>query len=209
MIILKQPWGHLGDNLQISTIPETAFNHFGKKDVYISNYNACFNPEIHKLIWEMNPYIAGFINQDNSFIQWKMRPEGHIASIEYAYGLPPVSRIPKIYYNYSDVKKEFYKNKCFIDLHSSQENFIRIQRSKNNFPIFFQNFKSDCEVYQIGFKNVEFVQNYSLEFPVYEIESLFEYCDLIKYCKRFITCWSGLSALVSAIKRESELPKAE
>jgi len=55
-IIISQPWGGLGDNLQYSTLPEL----FSKKgyDVYISNNNKVRNNEIFDLIWKMNPYIT-------------------------------------------------------------------------------------------------------------------------------------------------------
>lgn len=209
MIILKQVWGHLGDNLQLSTIPEAAYNHYGKKCVYISNHNVCSNQEIKKLIWDMNPYIAGFTDQDASFPSWQMISQGHIASIENSYGLPPISKYPKIYYNFNDSKKDFYKNKIFIDLTSSSENSVRVQQSINKISEYFNNFKPECEVYQIRVGEYCFAKNFETGFPMYTLNSLFEYCDLIKYCYKFIGCWSGLSALVSAIKRDDEYPKAD
>ena len=58
-------WGGLGDNLQLSTIPRRFFEKFGYKGVYISNKDRqkFRNEGIKKLVWEMNPYIAGFTNE--------------------------------------------------------------------------------------------------------------------------------------------------
>lgn len=60
MIIISQPWGGLGDNLQFSTIPEAAYN-LGI-DVYVSNYNTYRNPDIKKLVWDSNPYVKGVVD---------------------------------------------------------------------------------------------------------------------------------------------------
>ena len=58
MIVIEQPWGGLGDNLQFSTIPELAHS-LGIK-VFISNRNCYRNLDIKKLVWDMNPFISGF-----------------------------------------------------------------------------------------------------------------------------------------------------
>jgi hypothetical protein len=56
-IIISQPWGGLGDNLQFSTLPEL-YSNLGYK-VFISNNNACRNKETYDLVWKLNPYISG------------------------------------------------------------------------------------------------------------------------------------------------------
>lgn len=56
-------WGGLGDNLQVSTIPRRFYEKFGYKGVYISNSVPWRNKEIKELVWDLNPYIAGFTDK--------------------------------------------------------------------------------------------------------------------------------------------------
>ena len=60
--ILYQPWGGLGDNLQYSTLPEL-YNTLGH-EFYISSKNVYRNPEIYKLVWELNPYVKGISDEE-------------------------------------------------------------------------------------------------------------------------------------------------
>ena len=49
-VILYQPWGGLGDNLQFSTLPKL-YSEIGY-EFYISDQNVYRNPEIKKLVWD-------------------------------------------------------------------------------------------------------------------------------------------------------------
>ena len=55
-MIVSQPWGGLGDNLQFSTIPRLCYENgisFG-----LSLRNQHRNQEIHDLVWKPNPYVT-------------------------------------------------------------------------------------------------------------------------------------------------------
>lgn len=222
-IVIKQPWGGLGDNLAFSSIPETAYNQFGTKCVWISNHNVYRygNSEIKKLVWELNPYIAGFTDDDSSVPNFKVdRNIGMIGTIERVYGLNPTSLYPKIYYTYDLLKEEMFKNKIFIDFSSSAENITAREQSVwNALENYLRKMNTDKkEIYRIVFPNLEnkekFLKNYKLDLNnifnkivgEYPIHNLFEYCDLIKFCDTLICSNSGQHALAAAIKDNAENP---
>jgi hypothetical protein len=96
MIIISQPWGGLGDNLQLSTLPEVAYN-LGI-DVYVSNHNTYKNPEIKKLVWDTNPYIKGYTDEPGNTI-FSGTPSGNVISHweQLTFGKVFNNR-PKLYY---------------------------------------------------------------------------------------------------------------
>ena len=53
-LVLHQPWGGLGDNLQFSTLPRRL--HKLNCEFNISNKNAYRNDEIKKIVWDINPF---------------------------------------------------------------------------------------------------------------------------------------------------------
>ena len=103
-IIIEQPWGGLGDNLQYSTLPKL-YSELGH-NVYISSRNAYRNPEIYKLVWELNPYVkgisdlpvnAGAITYFNN--TWKNITNNPIKNMELSHKLNNgTEEYPEIYY---------------------------------------------------------------------------------------------------------------
>ena len=72
-IIISQPWGGLGDNLQFSTLPEL-YDKLGY-EVYVSNNNKVRNKEIYDLVWGENPYIKGVIDDNEGTVVGSNSPE--------------------------------------------------------------------------------------------------------------------------------------
>tara|TARA_B100000902_G_scaffold368592_1_gene392062 strand:+ start:1084 stop:1902 length:819 start_codon:yes stop_codon:yes gene_type:complete len=68
-VILAQPWGGLGDNLQFSNLPEL-YNKQGKY-FYLSYFNRTRNKEIHNFCWEQNEFYSGKILSKPN-IGWKI-----------------------------------------------------------------------------------------------------------------------------------------
>lgn len=234
-IIIQQPWGGLGDNLQFSTLPEVAYKQFGKKCVYISNNNKYRydNDEIQRIVWEKNKYVAGYVDEDVSPPFFYVDKEiGFIGSIEKFYGLNPVSKYPKIYYNYDKNKEEHYKDKIFIDITTSKENstaremtvwnalidYLKTMNTENRkiyllrFPHIEQSPSfSKNEIVKIGpysrrFDLKTFSKIFNKEVEEYCLYNLYEYCNLIKYCHTFICSNSGQHALAAAIKQDNIFP---
>jgi hypothetical protein len=103
-IIIEQPWGGLGDNLQFSTLPE-----LGKKlgyDVYVSNKNVYRNNDIKKLVWDLNPYLCGFTDEGGNIPREKLKLKNNniISDIEeWAFG-ECFNTVPKIYYEPNEIQ---------------------------------------------------------------------------------------------------------
>src|SRR5262245_27850809 len=63
-IILQIGHGGLGDNLFLSHIPQIAKETSDVRRVLISNHSV-FRDEAYKsLIWEPNPYVDGFVDEE-------------------------------------------------------------------------------------------------------------------------------------------------
>lgn len=65
-VIIEQSWGGLGDNLQLSTLPELLSGH--GYEVYVSTNNAYRNPEIKSLVWDKNPFVSGIVDPNDDFV---------------------------------------------------------------------------------------------------------------------------------------------
>lgn len=100
-IIISQPWGGLGDNLQFSTLPKL-YSEMGH-DVYISTKNTYRNLEIYDLVWKLNPYVKGVIDEEPNAGECKGYQIGEdtqfIKNIERMHGFHnSPNKYPIIYY---------------------------------------------------------------------------------------------------------------
>ena len=66
-LVLKIRYGGLGDHLFFSPIPRIAKQTGTYDKVSISNLSTYRNPMYKHLIWELNPYIDGFSDEDETF----------------------------------------------------------------------------------------------------------------------------------------------
>lgn len=175
-IIIEQPWGGLGDNLQFSTLPE-----MGKKlgfEVWISNKNAYRNPDIKKLVWDLNPHIAGFTDEPSNISY------GHVTTNIVSYWESQFfgkteNDLPKLYYKPKKLSE--YSDKIVIDPNaiSSKINFDSIiEKYKDQDPIILNSSYGDL-------KSVN-------------TKDIFEWIDIITSCKKFICQYSGSSVAVAA-----------
>lgn len=218
-IIIYQQWGGLGDNLQYSTLPEL----FSKRgyDVYIHSNNASRDTEINDLVWGKNPFIKGIINQQPNAgecknISWppNKQNEYFIHRIEISHGFEKTNFYPKIYYT----PKYFteYKNDIIIDLTGTSQVFELnkyIEYIDYFTPLIINNNKNIKIVTRLNLQQkpiFEHVYNYlKIKIPNIEylkVNTLIDYCDLIKSCDTLITVNSGIAVLSSAIKQDELKP---
>lgn len=61
-LILQPEYPGLGDHLFYSHIPRIAIEFGGYNRVFISNLAGYRNPDVKKLVWELNPYVSGFVD---------------------------------------------------------------------------------------------------------------------------------------------------
>jgi hypothetical protein len=216
-IIIYQPWGGLGDNLQFSTLPEL-YHSLGYK-VYISNDNAHRNSEIYDLVWGNNPYVLGKkqgISNAGSCRERYWPPESDnewfLHRIEIAHGFPRSSDYPKIYYcptvesHLNDTVivditgfSSVFANEKYYEFFDKIQNVI--QENMSNIKII--SFKYT----EINKKNIEIYQKYFGNYESLIINNIYEYCDVLKSCKMFITVNSGAHSLAAAIKKDNISPR--
>lgn len=220
-IIISQPWGGLGDNLQFSTLPELYHNK--GYNVYISSDNIFRNNEIYELVWKPNPYIKGIINPElgevvgaNKMHLWPDTNKNYyfINRIEIAHGFEPSNFYPKIYLkpNYN----EKYKDTIIIDLSGSSQVF-EFEKYKEFIDYFVPDIiNSNKKIYITKFNNItisdifnrvyDYLMSQVMNINFLTINSLFEYCDILNSCDKVIILNSGINSLVSAIKEDNLKP---
>lgn len=188
----------LGDCLQHSTLPERLSNYGHKVRLYTGSDVMPFrNPEIRKLVWDMNPFVKGesktgwnlgdvperpYVNNHNDFIKnW-----------ESIFGLKPENSLPKIYYKPKRRNIEGVIELSAISLKYESEKVIksveRLLEKKSYVQIVSDH--QDCVI--------------PINVPQLKVKSLFEVCDLIYSCSHLITLNSGVHSLAAAIRRMSD-----
>jgi hypothetical protein len=203
-IIIYQPWGGLGDNLQFSTLPKL-YSELGY-DVYISASNVYRNPEIYDLVWKNNPYIKGISElppNAGSCKGCQHMDQPYIKNIELSHGITHgTDRYPTIYY--TPKKIEALCNTVVYDITSStsiySDDFI-----KTKFTSQLEQYP-ECEKRKIQFEQIKNRMTPDLHHDVIEINSIFDLCDVIFSCKAFICTFSGSVVLASAVKNSQSSP---
>lgn len=207
-MILYQPWGGLGDNLQFSTLPKLCYEH--GVDFYLSSKNSYRNEEIKKLVWDCNPYVkgvtdeepnAGFCKIDDWIRLIKDFSNSHISSIEKAHNFDSNNHLPKVYYK--PKKIDYFENKVVLSLSCVSETY--------DFNSIFDKLKDVLDktenVIQLDFasdltimnNNYGFHKVYETDFDEYICNSIFEHCDIIFSAKKYICLHSGNAVLSASL----------
>lgn len=214
MKLILDRWQGLGDNLQVSTIPRRMFEKYGELCVYISDQNYYRNSEIRKLVWENNPYIAGFTNEPGENMGCHLRYDGihWIGNWERVYGFEePYSIRPEIYI--SNYQEDIFNvsDKVVVDISYSDESYKQnIQNQTKrilNIKSVFDNLNEN--IFIVNFNNLK--NKFSVEFAneiitgkinYIDVNNIFDFCNVIKNCKKFICTHSGCHVLASAIRKD-------
>lgn len=182
-IIIEQPWGGLGDNLQFSSLPEV-----GKQlgiEVWISNRNKYRNNEIKELVWDRNPYIAGFTDEPGNInLKSYINSTGNIISNweKILFGIV-YNHKPKIYYNPN------YFNEL--------SNFILIDPRATSSSIPFDEIIKKYPVKTL-------LINYNMEgYRTLYTNNIFMWIDFITSCREFVCQYSGGSVAIRAFDRSA------
>jgi hypothetical protein len=217
-IIISQPWGGLGDNLQYSTLPEL----FSKNGyvVYISKNNVTRDTEIYDIVWGGNPYIKGIVNLKpnageckNVFWPPASNNEYFIHRIEISHGLKKTNFYPKIYYIPNYLQE--FSNDVIIDLTGTSQVFgiTKYLEYIDYFtPLIINRNKIKIVIRENIRQNPFFEEVYSYlktKIPnvcYLKVNNLIQYCDIIKSCDTLIIVNSGLNSLSSAIKQDDPKP---
>lgn len=207
--IIEQPWGGLGDNLQFSTIPRILSEH--GYEVFVSSRNRYRNPEIKDLVWGRNPHISGIdvdpmdLWSDGAVMVdclknlpdlkegWKgsivNRWEELITTSLIGEGKKS-SGIPEVYYTPKEVDREDY---IVVDLTATSTNgeynlneYLKIIEERRFCDIVVPKFSKLPDVEPIIPESCD---------EVVQVDSIYDYIDLISSSKYFYTSFAGANSL--------------
>jgi len=197
-LILKIYWGGLGDHLLYSPIPRLAKQKYGYDKVFISNKSSYRNPEVKSLVWELNPYVDGFSNEDADYPKFAKVSSGSNILDEVAvfYGLHDERtklNEPEIYYeatnfqelNTANIFEPNTINRSGVPDISLVEEYFK----NNNIDI----------THQMGhlFDSMPALENV----PILAATTLQTFCDIVTSCKHMYCFTTGAATLAAALKK--------
>lgn len=207
--ILYVDFGGLGDHLAFSTIPKVC--HENGYEFYLSNRSKFRHTDTLELVWKLNPYFKGLTNEEPNCghgnytnlenfnynlslhrnFEIKMGFENTVLENNSKYGI--------IYYV---PKKLIEYNECILlDLHSFSQTNYNSEKIKSEISKYI-----NCKIisiipsYGTPVEMNDFFKTFNIEYIT--TKDIFNYCDLIFSCKKFICLWSGGSVLASIIKNQ-------
>jgi len=202
--IIMSRFPGLGDAMQFSMLPRR-FTELGD-EVYISSRSPYRNPEIPRLVWETNPYVKGYTDEEpnagdggGAILQHKT---GQLLwNWEAAHGLTPQTKYPELYYEPKLIKA--VEGKVLVDITSTSgkdmyepdpiRDYLAAHTKKENVEVCL--FSTGISIPML------LVDGYSMLF----VEDIFHYCDLIYSAKKFITLHSGGMVLASALQKHKPI----
>jgi hypothetical protein len=215
-IIISPFAGGLGDNLCVSTLPELYAQQgyrvlIGRPVVE----PAIRNPETKKLVWEMNPFVAGFTDEMGKTFNnremhrwiWQQRETRTLVeAMEVLHGFPPTHRFPQIHYQPKprpDVSETIFADPTAITqtiTAGTFEQFIdhvcRARRYRKEDIVVLTSKHAGARGGDALARNKRYVVN-----------DIFEYADIIASCRLFLTSESGGAILASAIRGDQPAPE--
>jgi len=196
-LIIKNPWGGLGDHLFMSHLPRAAKESGEFDKVFISKLSIYLNPETKHLVWELNPHVDGFTDEDMIYPMFGEVPEGKniLDVVSDFYRVPILGgcfQEPEIYYKPKCIPE--LKDAVILDYNSFSGKGIPSSESIKAY------FKS------VG---VGITHQMSPLHPKYEnfnytkvkANGLENLCDIIYSCKAFFSMLTGSTTLAAAIRK--------
>lgn len=196
--IIKVKYGGLGDHLFYSHLPRIAKTAGGFQKVLISTKSEYRNEAWRKLVWELNPYVDGFTDDDAPVPEFPSVPAGMnlLDMVMLERGLDDGARFhePEVYYKPNLIShltdRSVYDPNCISNAGSidpqSIERFFRL-----NLGLDFQLQPRERSVIV------------SCHCEVLTAKSLFDYCDIIYSCRRFCCLTSGGATLAPALGKQA------
>jgi len=209
-ICIYQKYIGLGDHLQHSTLPKL-YNSLGKK-VFISNKCKFRNEEIKELVWETNPYVCGFSDMEPNAGMSCLRTQeravkiwqpthNSINNIEKAHGFIPSNIGPEIFYSPKTISE--YSNFLVFDATAYT---VRSDYNKEILNCILEKEFPDDKILFLKNNKISYSSDEDFSTNKYEtitVNSIFEYCDVIKSCNKFVCLMSGGHSLAQAIRKNN------
>jgi len=207
-LVIEIPYGGLGDHLFHSHIPRIAKESGVYDKVYISNLSLFRHNDNKTLVWELNPFIDGFVDIKgvscnlesvvNKLSKINNSKSNLLDEIMLIYGLDNNVRWnePEIYY--VPVFKEEY-NKVIYD-----PNFLSWVGTVEKYDLMRYLRKNKLEFeFVMQARSEKALYEYSNTNKLIETKSLFDYCDLVFSSSKFYCLTSGSATIAAALKKPS------
>ena len=199
--------GGLGDVLLYSTLPELWSNQGYK--VYLQDIHFR-NGDIRDMLL-LNPFVSGItsigttyrMDNDARLAALCMQLHNSIKGTEAYFGFEPKNTYPKVYFDLKNISE--FNNKIIIDYNAITAPFTQtqIEQYLNRLLQYNALILEDAMITLPHHQTLPF---HALNLPIYKINSLSQYANIINSCKTFITVSSGAAALASAIKQDRDIP---
>ena len=199
--IIQPFFGGMGDSLEHSHLPRR-FSEQGD-EVYLSSRAQFRNTQIKKLVWDMNPFIKGLSddepNAGDAAVSYRNDGLGFMSNWESVHGLKPETKYPEVYYRPKTLSS--LQDKTLVDLScvslSPDYNKDQLLEIAKSYP----NYMSMLFVSNISDGHFDLNDNLN----GYVIHNIFDYCDAIYSCKKFVCLFAGGNALASALQRTKKI----
>jgi hypothetical protein len=193
-LTIKVRYGALGDHLLHSHLPRLAKQKFGYDEVRISNKSDYLNIAVKHLVWELNPYVDGFTDEDHEHPVFGYVPGGTnmLDVVAMHYGLDDGSRFqePEIYYE----PKKIPELSGAVIYEPNHKNMHGIPSGEQ-----IERYFATCPIARTHQMAPIYGQPPIPGLPVVEAPSLEKLCDVIYSCMGFCCLVSGVATLAAAL----------
>jgi len=203
-LIIKIKHGGLGDHLFYSHIPRIAKESGKYAEVFISNKSDLRNKGYKKLVWELNPYVDGFTDEDGKSIDEIEIKENDnynlLDKIMLGFGLDDTKRFhePEIYYKPKKILE--LSNKIIYDpnyiSNAGLVSGLKVQNyfRKNNIQIDYQLITRPPHSIPI-FKYRELLK----------CDSFWDFLDVVYSAKKVYCLVTGTATILPALKKTANV----
>ena len=193
--------GGLGDHLLHSHIPRIAKEVYGFDNIYVSNHSKYRDEKYKRMIWELNPYVDGFCDEQIMFRKSESVSGGSniLDKIMLNYGLDDGNRWhePELYFDppiiSEIVGKNIYDPNYISFSWELDSKLIQRYISDANIPIDYS--------LSLGEKAIPLLH----ETNTYRTSSLEEFCGLIVSCAQLFCLVTGTATLAASLGKSSHV----
>lgn len=203
-LIITIKYGGLGDHLFYSHIPRIAKESGIYNKVYISNKSNLKNRDYRKIVWELNPFIDGFIDKDGLNVEdikiEKDEKVNFLDKVMLGLDLDDGKRFhePEIYYKpkvIEDLQGKILYDPNYVS-NAGWLNFLKINKyfkTNNIIPDFQMKIRDDRAIPITNFGS--FI----------ECKSIFDFIDVLYSVKNIYCLVTGTATLCSAIGKKANV----
>jgi hypothetical protein len=196
--VIKIKFGGLGDHLFYSHLPRIAKEYGGARRVLVSNLSEYRHPDYKRLVWEANPYVDGFCDDDAPYPEgFGSVPEG-MNLLDYLMirrGLDDGKRFHEPELHFQPAKIDALADATIYD--PNYVSNVGVFEAQHIDRYFARNrIKPDFMLLPRG-KGIP-AQQYG---AVLETKNLEHYCSVMISTRRFICLTSGGATLAAALGR--------